>query len=604
MRKQFSFVLLLLVCVNPLWAQGNLFKYPLFEQVVKEFMVTYDSEELDEDYTYSFAKKRDGWHVELTEKGGVTEDYLFWKLSNGKYKKLNLPKQRNKKKAKQASDYYPENWKSVHYNVCPYYGYTGWEYDVVADYSTQKNLPDSFVYGVGRAYSTMASNLLNNNSGFADSSKTFKLKMGRNALNSEQLATYRKYRHEAIAWFTKAGQMNPKLQTLVGEIGVKTANEFVCSFLDLRIYQNEEEAMKELPDTLYSEVYLNAAKNYLMSCSPNAVLLTNGDNDTYPLIYLQVKKGYRRDVLVVNASLLNTERYVNSLRTKVLDAKPLKLSMSYADIENDKRSILLIDSDNESYVDLYSWIQYALTDSNSQKNSGKTYYNGPSQYITFPAGKDTINWYFPTHYMYLGQLAYLDEIANEFGKRPIYFTVTLNNESMMGLEGYFSLEGMSYRLTGKICEDENSSGIGCVATDSLYANLMQRHLYNSYDKDIHIHRMLVSNYRNLFRRLAETLVHQNKLDSAKVVLQKCINLFPNAMVPFDYDMLGMIEYSYKSGDMDLGDSIAFAIVENIGLNKPQTDLDEATKGVNSNIFQYLKELAHDYKREKLMDLLL
>jgi tetratricopeptide (TPR) repeat protein len=592
---------------NNVKAQMKVLSYPLFEQVTKEFFYRFDTDELDEDYEYTFAKKIDGWHVLLSEKGMANpevEDYLFWKAKNNKYSKLNLPKRKSAKKAETAFKMYPEAWKSVHYNVCPYYGYTAWEYDVVRDFANQKNLPDSFVYGVGRAYSSMAGNLLNNNSGFADSTKTYKLKMCRNSLSAEQLATYRKYRHAAIEWFTRAAIMNPNLQTLVGEIGVKTANEFVCAFLELRVYQNEEEALKELPDTLYSDVYLNAAKNYLMSCAPNGILLTNGDNDTYPLIYLQVKKKFRTDVLVVNTSLLNTDRYVNSLRTKVLDAKGLKLSLSYEDIAAHKRDLLLIDSENEDYVELYTWIQYCLADSNTSFSGGKSYFNGPSQYMTNVMGKDTMNWFFGNYYMYLSQLVMLDEIANEFGKRPIYFTVTLDPNAFMGLEGYLALEGMSYRLMSKFPMDIPSTGTGFVLTDSLYTNLMNNYVYSSFNKQNHTHTMLVSNYRNLFYRLAETLMNENKLDSALLVVNRCIKLMPNEMIPYDFSMTYMVEICYKSGDPALGDSIAMALIENVGLNKAPDPNNEELKSIQSLVFQYLKELAHTYKRDELMDALL
>ncbi len=70
------------------------------------------------------------------------------------------------------------------------------------------------------------------------------------------------------------------------------------------------------------------ARNYLKSCAPNAILFTNGDNDTYPLWYVQNVEGYRTDVRVINLSLLNASDYVESLRDQQYESQPIKLSFT------------------------------------------------------------------------------------------------------------------------------------------------------------------------------------------------------------------------------------------------------------------------------------
>ena len=88
------------------------------------------------------------------------------------------------------------------------------------------------------------------------------------------------------------------------------------------------------------------ANNFLESCEPNAIIFTYGDNDTYPLWYAQEVENIRRDVRVVNLSLIAVDWYINQLSRKINDSPPIKLSLTPASIRGYKRNQIFVDPYN------------------------------------------------------------------------------------------------------------------------------------------------------------------------------------------------------------------------------------------------------------------
>ncbi len=510
-----------------------------------------------------FQKKPVGWDVAITRFNGDSESTafngLFWTKEKKNYLQLDLPavkdKDENRRAIEEAVNSYLKNW----YKVFPYYGYNGWDRDVIGLLEKEKQLSDTDLYALGRAYSSVASNFLSYNEGFMGPENKFSLPEGPNSMTSEQLAEYRRYRHLAIASFRKLMKQNSEFETIVGRIDMKTGNEHMTSFLDLRMYQNEDEANKELADSIYSPFMISCARNYLNSCEKNAVLWTNGDNDTYPLLYVQSRLGFRKDVLVVNLSLLNLSRYVNNFRSSILDAPPIEFMTTPEEIKNDLRDYLPVQEEKNEYTELSDLIAF-------QKQKEHTIAIGTKALPYFPSKKiqltcadgSKMKWKLEKEYLLRSELIVLDMLAVYACKRPLYMAVTCAPESYLGMQKYFRQEGLAYRITS---HTEGSDPY--IDTGILYDRLMNSFAWDGKDAIAQHDKFFCSAYLRVLGDLAGALIRENKKDSALAVLEKASGLFPEKKYRTDEFFIPLMESYYLLGRNEKAEAIFLKLLYNI-----------------------------------------
>ncbi len=312
------------------------------------------------------------------------------------------------------------------------------------------------------------------------------------------------------------------------------------------------------------------AKNYLASCQKNAILFTIGDNDTFPLWYIQEVEGFRTDVRVVNLMLLNTEWYIDQMKMKSNKSDPLPITLplnKYADgvnsaiyfIENSKKIRLtnLIEGLAGDHPMTKARTRRGLLDILPTGNfildvdTLKVIANGTINPVNSFLMESPITWALKDNPISKANLIQLDILAHNVWNRPIYF-VSGGNDGTLNLDNYFQLEGLAYRLVPiKNVGLDNNFRLGRVETDILYKNLMENFVWGRINEpDIYLDFYTVRTFtfirfRNTFIRLAEELIHDGKKDTAVKVLDKCMELSPNHILPFDQFISGAI---YSSGD--------------------------------------------------------
>ena len=221
-------------------------------------------------------------------------------------------------------------------------------------------------------------------------------------------------------------------------------------------------------------------KDYLESCEKNAIVISFGDNDTYPLWYTQEVAQQRLDLRVMNYSLLGTDWYINQLRYKVNESAPADVLFTPEQIEGSKRDAVFGASylarynipnnpvslfDQNKYHDLYNMLKN-VTGSEDPRymvavDDDEFLNTFPVNKVSVPVDmelvKKTIKFNpgdsivselkldIKKSFLQKNDLAILAIIAANKWQRPIYFTSTQELEEL-GLEKYTRMEGMSYRL--------------------------------------------------------------------------------------------------------------------------------------------------------------
>ncbi len=320
------------------------------------------------------------------------------------------------------------------------------------------------------------------------------------------------------------------------------------------------------------------ASNFLESCDPNAIIFTYGDNDTYPLWYAQEVEGIRRDVRVVNLSLIQVDWYINLLRRKVNDSPPIKLTVPAESYRGKLRNAVFhYDKENKNQrLDAKSVLQfigeehllkaggrtfetflptknvYLSIDSTSAVNAGSY---EPNSNLKFTG---QIPLKMPDRqYITKDELAVLDVIASNINDRPVYFAVTCRPDKMYGLNDYMQLEGLGLRIVPVKSNSEQGLyvyGYGRVDTDKVYDRVMNKWRWGNFDThDTFIDRSYgpsIQSMRVIILRAARRLNDAGDKEKSVQLLEKYLSAFPHFNFPYDWNTMQMLNVMIEAGAYD------------------------------------------------------
>lgn len=317
------------------------------------------------------------------------------------------------------------------------------------------------------------------------------------------------------------------------------------------------------------------AKNLLNSLAPNAIVFTNGDNDTFPLWYAQEVEGVRTDVRIVCLSLLNTDWYIKQLKKQWShESAPLPINMSDAEIDRITERIeqwqpqtFTLPVDKDMLKKAFSEdFDYKEAIGVKPDTSLEILQSGTDFEMPVDSLDDEVVWNVQgrlygrnqqgqeVRYMQVQDLMIVELIKSNNWLRPIYFANTVSNESLLGLQDYFRTEGKAYRIIPKKMESRYQGYIDPEIVMDRF-NKFEFKEWNNPDVyfDENIRRML-TNYRYNFLQLSETFQDKGMIDSAAYWLK-----FSEEKIPFRKDeenfnlqVLFAVNYSKIGLDEDAG----------------------------------------------------
>jgi hypothetical protein len=288
---------------------------------------------------------------------------------------------------------------------------------------------------------------------------------------------------------------------------------------------------------------MDNARNLLQSCAPNSILFTGGDNDTFPLWYLQEVEGIRTDVRVMVLSYMNTDWYINQLRRTYYNSPAFNFSLSEKDyLQYGPNDVVYIQEQIKAGIDAKKYLELLNQQHSALRmysSTGEPFSILPSRsliipihqdarYVTTSGTKSTTEMVLSVNGNYLqkNSLAILDLLISNDWKRPVYFNFTSYNQLDLNVRPYLKQEGLVYRLTSlenrsKDVEPDTDLMYKNLITNANYENILRDDVYFNYED---YHARMIEPLRSAFNLLAAGLFYEGKDEQASNVLDRALHI--------------------------------------------------------------------------------